>query len=367
MKDIVLEEHEGMIGGHAIGNLSGHQSSPAVQMRGQPSGSDLAAAAAAMEAGPGGTGTFVGGTGTFVGGSSGSGAGGTPPVLSGQPAFRFPNDEGMATLPASSHGAMAAAARPSGMHIAGIRGFCTFLNGTYLRQRGMMHGERLTFRSKEKAPSSAGPAGGNYVFLFYHGRNTAWVLGLKITESSGAAAYRKGIEAVPSDAGPDKLWSVSNKIGKFVDCVGVTCDAIMGGETVEPELSLLPPRSPSDPSSLVQPTGTSRTDAQQMLLLEADRSSGDDGAGAFVVRESTSVPNSFVLSVLLSRRRIEHILVKAEDDGYSLNSTSFPSLKSMVEFYQRNRLPVGEDGTELIRLSRCVHGQSIYMSMNELV
>jgi len=253
---------------------------------------------------------------------------------------------------------------PTSLTFARISGFCAFLNGKYIRQRNSPHNSRPTFRSEYRAPEAAGPAGGNFVYLFYHARNSAWVLGLMISESSGAAAYRKGQEALPSHPSQTK-WAVSNKQGKFEALEGVVCLPGFTDAMVEAETQSSMPRSPLEPSTLVHPTGTSRTDAQRLLFAEA--SNHDGGHGAFVLRESTSVPDSFVLSVLLPGSRIEHILIKSEAGGYNLNGEKFRTLKMLVEHHEINPLQVGEDANpESVKLRKCVSGQNIYMSLADL-
>lgn len=170
---------------------------------------------------------------------------------------------------------------PTSLTFSKIYGFCEFLNGRYIRQKNHKHNDKPTYRSEFRAPTEAGPAGGNYVFLFYHQRNSAWVLGLMISESSGAAAYRKGNEPVPNMPS-NQYWAVSNKQGKFEALAGVTCVAGYDGSMVQAEVASAMPRSPLEPSTLVHPTGTSRTDAQKMLFSEA--SNHDGGHGAFVLR-----------------------------------------------------------------------------------
>jgi len=260
-----------------------------------------------------------------------------------------------ATMSTADHAAGAAAPTgdPTGMIISNIIGYCAFLNGTYLRQHDLEHGGRPTYRSEAKAPESAGPAAGNYVYLFYHTKNTAWVMGLKITESSGAAAYRKGAEDNPSGVAKH-TWCVSNKHGKFVGSEFTLCKAVHNGPTVAAE-------HVARAASMSSGKATSRKEAQRMLMEESRKSAGG-GVGCFVLRDSTSVPNSAVLSVMLSGNRMEHILVQANEKGFTLNEMQFRNLRQLIEHYELNPLRVGEQGQETVTLGKCVHGADIYMS-----
>eukprot|EP00039_Didymoeca_costata_P019425 m.337496 g.337496 ORF g.337496 m.337496 type:complete len:374 (-) comp18148_c0_seq1:132-1253(-) len=248
---------------------------------------------------------------------------------------------------------------PSSIIISGIEGFCDFLNGTYLRQNNKKHNDRLTFRSRNKLPQSAGPVAGNYMYLFYHKKNNAWVFGLKITESSGAAGYRKGSEEHPSIFS-ERPWYVSDKQGNFVPCKDANSAACYDGPTCEFEPSS--PKTKTAQSPMVQPVGTSRNDAHRLLLEEYDK---NRGVGAFVLRESTSIPDSYVISVLGENKLIEHNLIKTihEDNEvhYDMDGARFKSLKALVDYFEVNELPSGE--SKGVRLKKCVAGKGIYLKL----
>lgn len=244
-------------------------------------------------------------------------------------------------------------AQPTGMVISNIVGFCSFLNGTYLRHHDFDHGDRPTYRSEEKAPAGAGPAASQYVYLFYHTKNKAWVLGMNITESSGAAAYRRGSEQTPS-AQKENTWCVSNKHGKFVSSEFTLCKPLYNSQTVSAEPVVIA-------NSMSSSKATSREEARKMLM-EANKHQPDGGVGCFVLRNSSSIPNAFVLSVLLTGNRMDHILVQANEGGYTLSEMQFQTLKQLIEHYKTNPLKhrVGKRSTGDVMLGECVHGSALY-------
>lgn len=71
------------------------------------------------------------------------------------------------------------------------------MNGTYFRQRDTLHHDRPTFRTLEPVGQGHGLASGNHLFLYYHGKNKAWVIGLKVSDGAGAAAFCMGSESSP--------------------------------------------------------------------------------------------------------------------------------------------------------------------------
>lgn len=182
------------------------------------------------------------------------------------------------------------------------------------------------------------------------------VLGLKITGSSGAAAYRKGAEDNPSRV-TERKWCVSNKHGKFFGSEFTLCKAVHNGPTVAAE-------HVARAASMSSGKATSRNEAQRMLIEESRKSAGG-AMGCFVLRDSTSVPNNVVLSVLLSGNRMEHILIQANEKGFTFSQFSqemqFRNLRQLIEHYELNPLRVGEQGQETVTLGKCVHGADIYM------
>jgi len=345
LKEVIQEESEDVIAGVRLGNLG----APRTPSEHAASGGGDGAGAAGTFVSTSGVAGAGAAAGTMLSSSGGS-SGGLPASVLAAAA-----DHKDATIGNEEHGAGVAAptGEPTGMIISNILGYCSFLNGTYLRQHNLDHGGRPTYRSEEKAPESAGPAAGNFVYLFYHTKNTAWVMGLKITESSGAAAYRKGTEQIPSGAAKH-TWCVSNKHGKFVGSEFTLCKPIHNGATVAAE-------EVARAASMSNSKATSRKEAQRMLM-EVSRNSGDGGVGCFVLRDSTSVPNSAVLSVMLSGNRMEHILVQANEKGFTLNEMQFRNLRQLIEHYELNPLRVGEQGAESVTLGKCVHGSEIYLA-----
>lgn len=118
------------------------------------------------------------------------------------------------------------------------------------------------------------------------------MLGLKASDTGGgAAAFRLGSEQFCEDGPASTMWNVSGKTGNFEEA-SVTCIG-QEGDTLIPSAE-----QQIDEGKLIN-----RSDAEAILTSKAV-------PGCFVMRKSTSVPDSYVLSVWLRPSTIEHVLVK---------------------------------------------------------
>lgn len=253
--------------------------------------------------------------------------------------------------------------QPSAIRISNIKGYCEFLNGQFLLQEAVMHNNRLTFRTQEPLDDDAGAVSGEYMYLYHHRKNKAWVFGLKITDSSGVAGFRKGSEQLPSNFS-SKNWYFSDVNGKFVPCENVTVEAVYGGPIITEKAQKSPDPSwvkNAEVTGLLQPQGTSRNQAQELLKKEYKK---NKCAGAFVFRQSTSTPNAYVLSVLTDKKTIEHNLIKGSSQGFTIHDQTFDTLRELIEYYERHPLIIeDEHGDEFAKvlLTKCIQGAGIYM------
>jgi hypothetical protein len=252
------------------------------------------------------------------------------------------------------------AAAANTMLVTGVVGFGQFLNGSYTRQRNVVHCDRPTFRSALPNSAAAGVAAGRYMYMYYHGENKAWVLGLKITAiGTGAAAYCTHNRALPCGPNFGTDWQVSDISGTFVPVPTALCTAVYGGSTVVG-------------AEVGEQSGAiSRQESERILLTEAEKGGGASragNAGLFVIRESTSLPNALVLTILLSRSRIMHnpITVKGSDaGGYIIGRTRFPTMARLLAHCQSVGLAVDPrmalEYGEKIKLRRCLRGEGEYV------
>eukprot|EP00048_Salpingoeca_helianthica_P000270 m.40481 g.40481 ORF g.40481 m.40481 type:complete len:410 (+) comp10339_c1_seq1:497-1726(+) len=239
---------------------------------------------------------------------------------------------------------------PGAVLLSGNEVLAQFLNQTFHRVNSVMFADRPTFRTRFALPSGCGPASNQYLHLYYHEKNFAWAVGLKLG-SMGVLAYRPGRSlTVPCDQGQGQ-WHIANEKGKFVPVTTVQCIAV-DGEPVAPldETS----GSRSEGTEAMLPAGSSREDAQ--AALQHNRT-----PGSFVVRESTSVTNSYVITVMGIDLRLQHLRCQATSRGLSLGPEAppFRSLRSLIEFYSREPLPDSRG----LRLGRCFSGEQLYEAL----
>jgi hypothetical protein len=83
-----------------------------------------------------------------------------------------------------------------------------------------------------------------------------------------------------------------------------------------------------------------------------------------VVRESTSVPNAFVISILLRDGDIEHVILTQTHDGSftitpdytSGRALSFPVIADVVDHGYTTGFSIR---AQIVKLGRCIHGESL--------
>ena len=83
--------------------------------------------------------------------------------------------------------------------------------------------------------------------------------------------------------------------------------------------------------------------------------------GSFVVRESTSVMDAFVITVLGLDQKLTHLRANKTVRGYVLNNDSlaFPSLRDLIAFYSRE--PIRD--MHGLRLGECCLGEQLYEAL----
>jgi hypothetical protein len=87
---------------------------------------------------------------------------------------------------------------------------------------------------------------------------------------------------------------------------------------------------------------------------------GRDAVGHFVVRESTSVPNSFVLSVIQPNMRIEHLWLQSEGGRIVFSGTTYASLNAFVTLHQIQPFTLDSCPNVPFTLGVCLKGENIY-------
>lgn len=88
--------------------------------------------------------------------------------------------------------------------------------------------------------------------------------------------------------------------------------------------------------------------------------------GYHVLRESTSVPNAFVISILLSQADVEHIILTQLPDGnytvvpeYTRGKILACSLIGVIDYGYIQGFTIRG---EVVKLGRCIHGESLASS-----
>lgn len=245
------------------------------------------------------------------------------------------------------------------VEIKGAMDFCMFLNGIYLKLRDTLFNDKPVYRTKLPATSNTPSfCNGNHLYLFYHERNAAWVIGMKVNAGSGACAYFVEANAQSPDLitpTPSNNWHVSMENGGFSECHTMTCTVTDDGE-------IDPPADFKLPSDRLIP---GRNEAEALLRGHAARL--PQSAGYFVVRESTSVPNAHVMSILLMRSEVEHLIVTRNVESQLLQldpqysdptrpPPPFTTLLSVQEFGASSGFIIR--GTK-IKLKNCIHGMEL--------
>lgn len=253
----------------------------------------------------------------------------------------------------------------SSVSVTGAMNFCSFLNGTYLRLKGVSFNDKPVFRTKVVATSQAPSfCNGNHLFLFYHKRNGAWVVGMKVNAGSGACAYLVTDAASPELTEPtgSSCWHVSMESGGFAECQTMKCEMMRDPE-IDPPPDFLLPQDLHVPG---------RNEAESMLRQLSRQMRPASAVGAFVLRESTSVPNAHVISVLIAGSQIEHLIVTKGADGrlhmdpqylddtnalyVSASTTGFVSLHAVQQFGTNIGFSIRDSK---VKLERCIHGAEL--------
>eukprot|EP00041_Stephanoeca_diplocostata_P017292 m.345105 g.345105 ORF g.345105 m.345105 type:complete len:360 (-) comp20654_c0_seq3:798-1877(-) len=241
--------------------------------------------------------------------------------------------------------------------ISGAKDFGSFLNGVYHQVRGVSFNKASIFCSATVVPQSAPVfCRKNHLYIFYHKRNKAWVIGMKVNAGSGACAYILSKEASPDRYAKGELWQVSLENGGFMKQPSMVCASHQGDFLDPPEGFTLPAENGNTPPG--------RHEAEKMLKDRA----GETGQtmGYFVLRESTSVPDAHVISILLDTRDIEHVIitgvatkllaVDAQYMGERYADLEFPSLQNVIDHGKREGFIVRG---QTVLLTTCVHGQDL--------
>mmetsp|Transcript_9646 Transcript_9646/g.29200 ORF Transcript_9646/g.29200 Transcript_9646/m.29200 type:complete len:343 (+) Transcript_9646:218-1246(+) len=244
----------------------------------------------------------------------------------------------------------------AGARIAGARDFGSFLCGRYRRLIGITYNDRPVYRSSEPAAENC-PAFcmGHHLFLFYHKRNSAWVIGMKVNSGSGACAFVLSDAMLPMDgAAGDNTWHVSMENGGFQKQPTMTC-VLDNCSDVAPPADFRLPKSNDD-----VPAG--RHEAEEMLHSHVAKLPG--AAGYHVLRESSSVPNAFVVSILLADGNVEHLIVtKMADGAYTVTpeytdgrALSFLRFADVVDHGYTSGFVVR---SKMLKLGRCIYGEDL--------
>lgn len=200
------------------------------------------------------------------------------------------------------------------------------------------------------------------------------------TGSSGVAAYRKGDQ--PDPVVGNEVWQISDEAGRFTPAPGVTSVGA-GGYTVPPKKR----ESAQYSAAGVLGGGVSRRQAEKLLasrrgptnygetcgITRTRRPSRRGGgtptwphthahpqlracSGCFVIRESTSAPNTFVLSVLTAPG-IQHLRIETtEDQRLQVSGTqaTHATLQALLDHHSTHTL-VMSDGAEMLLKEQVRH------------
>jgi len=196
--------------------------------------------------------------------------------------------------------------------IKGIRGFASFVNGTYRRVENYLHEDRYVYQLSSPVPLGQGSAAGKHLYIYFKGKQSAWAVGMRVG-SSGVLAYRRTTGKEPFQG--DKPWKVSDTEGRFhqEDDVSITP---AGGFTV-PRSTIAELKELSRPYGVL-PYGTTRNEAEARLK---QLRSQNGMPGCFVIRQSTSMNGSYILSVA-GEKDIVHVRLDSANDRFFLPGTS---------------------------------------------
>jgi hypothetical protein len=157
---------------------------------------------------------------------------------------------------------------------------------------------------------------------------------------------------------PGGPWFISDTNGLFCRQDSVQC--VSGGGQIVTAAGVVAGGGGGG-SKAVPRVSVTRTDAEQLLSAQAAKGTG--AIGAFVLRESTSVPNSFVLSVVLPDLRIEHLWLQCDGETVHYNGAIYPSLLSFVQQHQHQPFTLTSCPAHPFTLGVCLKGEHIYSSI----
>lgn len=225
---------------------------------------------------------------------------------------------------------------PSSVIIRGVTGYARFLNGPYRRVEDMQHDGRCVYRTEKPVPPDSGPASGQLLFMYYKEKQQSWAIGMRLG-SSGVAAFRRngGRDPVVGTG----VWKISDENGKFTDEPAVTCEAA-GGYTLPPkkQTAETPVRAAE-----VLPAGTSRGQAEAILTAKKAT------PGAYVIRQSTSAPNTFILSVLASKD-VQHLRIEVVDGMFCVagTDTKHKTLSALTRHFSKKTITLSSGESILL-------------------
>lgn len=260
---------------------------------------------------------------------------------------------------------------PSGdcLRIDGAPAFGSFLNGQYFRLIGVEFNARPVYEFERIVHGPpAWLVGGKHLYLFYHQRNRAWVIGMKVSVSMGCIAYRMSDQDRPDKVslGDCNVWCASTLKGNFERCNQMTCECAHGRGHIP------------GPYFVIDSSGESVSDGKPGRraaedLLRKCRHYLPTSSGYYSLRISSSIPDAHVLSVLMPHGGIEHILItygkideRPQESQYVLlelgreqsgpSALSFESLETVIDHCID--CGVKTSGGQ-VKLTKCIQGSEL--------
>ena len=75
---------------------------------------------------------------------------------------------------------------------------------------------------------------------------------------------------------------------------------------------------------------------------------GPATVGSYVLRESTSIPNSYVLSIVVADGRVEHVSVKIEGTVAIMGSRTYASMNDLLRTHKSVPLAIPSLNTNVL-------------------
>ena len=66
------------------------------------------------------------------------------------------------------------------VELSGCGGTVQFINGLYHIQKGILHGDRPTYKHESNVPPGFSTLSGRSVFLYFHPTNTTWTIAMDV-------------------------------------------------------------------------------------------------------------------------------------------------------------------------------------------